>query len=221
MFSLIPFLYSILILCIFGLCNPLSMIKNRKTFPKKCASIISNVFNPIVSLLSFLIYDCMMHPNFSESINRFVSVFIFIIIPTIVWISWNVKQGKYKDADVSNRKQRMSLYFFIESCIFLYLLSKYLFFHRYDTPMIFVLLLLITLHISNYFIKSSMHTAFNILTAVLFFWKDANFGILWLGIAIVVSISRIILKRHTWSEIISGSIIAVIISAFYLFYNFQ
>lgn len=202
-------------------CNPFFMIKNRVTFLEKCASTISNIFNPIVSLLSFLIYDCIIHPNSSESIKRFVSVFIFIIIPTIIWIAWNVKRGKYKDADVSNRKQRMGLYFFIEVCIFLYLFSEYFFFNHYDISMIFLMLLLITLHISNYFIKSSMHTAFNILAAALFFWKDTKLGILWICIAIIVGISRIILKRHTWSEIISGSVIAVIISALYLFYNIQ
>lgn len=190
-------------------------------FTEKCSGIISHIFSPIVALFSFFIYDCIGHLGCVESIREVSTVLILIVIPIIVWITWNIRRGKYQDADVSNRKQRASLYFFIEACIILYLCFEYFFYNHFYPPMFFVLLLLTALHISNYMIKSSMHTAFNILAATFFLWRDASLGLLWFCIAIIVGITRIILKRHTWSEVIIGSLIAGVVSGIYLFYNIQ
>ncbi|HQD45325.1 MAG TPA: phosphatase PAP2 family protein, partial [Kaistella sp.] len=70
-----------------------------------------------------------------------------------------------------------------------------------------------------YFIKSSMHTAFNVFVAALFFAKSPVLGIFWLGIAVLVGITRIILKRHTVKEVFMGAIIAGVVSFIYLYAN--
>ncbi|WP_233740460.1 hypothetical protein [Halpernia humi] len=64
-----------------------------------------------------------------------------------------------------------------------------------------------------------MHTALNIFVAALFFSENFVWGIVWFLISILVGITRILLKRHTLQEVLSGGIIAVIVSAFYLYFN--
>ena len=64
-----------------------------------------------------------------------------------------------------------------------------------------------------------MHTAFNIFVASLFFSIDPLIGILWFGIAVLVGFTRIILKRHTVAEVITGALIAGSVSFIYLYTN--
>ena len=123
--------------------------------------------------------------------------------------------------DVSDRKQRKSLYVFIEICLFAYLLFEYFYSNIIDLIMIFILVLLLLMQVSNFFIKSSMHTSFNVFVAALFFALNWKLGLVWLGIAILVGITRVILKRHTVQEVLMGSFIAVIVSFAYLYANIQ
>jgi membrane-associated phospholipid phosphatase len=87
--------------------------------------------------------------------------------------------------------------------------------------MLFILILLFALQISNYFIKSSMHTAFNVFVAALFFALHIKVGFIWLGIAVLVGVTRVILKRHTPQEVLMGAAIAFVVSFIYLYCNIQ
>jgi len=119
--------------------------------------------------------------------------------------------------DVSNRNQRKSLYFFIAGVIAIYLLYDYFANGTIDLVMFFTTVLLVLMQISNYFIKSSMHTAFNVFVAALFFVQDLTMGMVWLCISILVGITRIILKRHTPKEVLSGFCIAALVSFMYIY----
>jgi len=66
-----------------------------------------------------------------------------------------------------------------------------------------------------------MHTAFNVFAAALFFNESILFGVIWLAIAAIVGISRIILKRHTPAEVVAGTAIALVVSFVYLYTNIQ
>lgn len=123
--------------------------------------------------------------------------------------------------DVSNRVQRKTLYIFIGICVVSYIAYHYFRNGQIDFVMLFILILLFALQISNYFIKSSMHTAFNIFVAALFFALNTTMGIIWLGIATLVGITRIILKRHTPKEVFMGAGIAFIVSFLYLYCHIQ
>ncbi|MFP7654515.1 phosphatase PAP2 family protein [Chryseobacterium proteolyticum] len=62
-----------------------------------------------------------------------------------------------------------------------------------------------------------MHTAFNVFVAGLFYAISWKMGLLWLGIAVLVGITRVILKRHTIKEVFMGAAIAFLISFLYLY----
>lgn len=187
----------------------------------KISKIISDFFNPLTSLIIFFIYMSVREYTLKDSLLYFLPISLMIIVPVIIWLVWNVKTGRYTNMDVSNRVQRKTLYIFIAACIITYLIFNYSRTGSVDLVMLFILILLFALQISNFFIKSSMHTAFNIFTAALFFTLDWKMGLLWLGIAALVGITRVILKRHTIKEVFMGAGIAFMVSFLYLYCNIQ
>lgn len=187
----------------------------------KISKVISNVFNPLTSLFLFFVYESSRKYTVTETIVNFIPIMLITIIPITIWISWNVKKGRYTNMDVSNRNQRKSLYFFIAGMLLIYLMYNYVIHQEIDYTMTFLLLLLLVLQISNYLIKSSMHTAFNVFVAALFFNLNPYLGCIWLGIAVAVGITRIILKRHTLQEVLTGAFIALLVSFIYLYTNIQ
>lgn len=185
------------------------------------SKIISNFFNPLTSLLIFFIYYSSKHLGFTEAAQKFFPIFILTILPITAWIFWNVKSGKYTNMDVSNRNQRKSLYIFIAASLAVYLLYDYFRNGQVDFVMLFLLLLLLVMQVSNYFIKSSMHTAFNIFVAALFFNESPLLGVIWIAISVLVGITRIILKRHTPKEVLMGAVLAILVSFVYLYTTIQ
>ncbi|WP_292008161.1 phosphatase PAP2 family protein [Chryseobacterium sp.] len=197
------------------------MKENQSSLWLNMSKVISNFFNPLVSLFIFFIFMSIKEYSWEATLSYFLPVLLFVIVPVIIWLVWNVKTGRYTNMDVSNRIQRKTLYVFLECCIILYLLYNYMKNGYLDLVLLFILILLFALQISNLFIKSSMHTSFNIFVAALFFALDTRMGIIWLGIAILVGITRVVLKRHTIKEVCMGAGIAFVISFIYLYCNIQ
>lgn len=197
------------------------MEEKQSSLLHKISKVISDFFNPLVSLIIFFVYMSIREYSLKDSILYFLPVLLMIIIPVVIWLLWNVKTGRYTNMDVSNRVQRKTLYIFIAVCVIAYLLFNYIRNGYIDLVMLFILVLLFALQISNLFIKSSMHTAFNVFVAALFFSLDWKMGLVWLGIAVLVGITRIILKRHTAKEVFMGGGIAFLVSFVYLYCNIQ
>ncbi|MGZ5192449.1 MAG: phosphatase PAP2 family protein [Kaistella sp.] len=195
-----------------------------KTYSKPVIGIskfISNFFNPLTSLIIFFIYFSSKNFSAATALQTFLPILVLIVSPIVIWIIWNVKNGNYSNLDVSNRNQRKSLYFFISGCIGVYLIYYYITTGTADVLMIFLMFLLLVLQFSNYFIKSSMHTAFNVFVAALFFSENPLLGIIWAVIAALVGITRVILGRHTAKEVITGAALAALVSFIYLYTNIQ
>ncbi|WP_027385288.1 phosphatase PAP2 family protein [Chryseobacterium gregarium] len=197
------------------------MEEKRPSIIYKTSKIISDFFNPLVSLVIFFFYMSVKTYSLHDSLMYFLPILLMIILPVVIWLVWNVKTGRYTNMDVSNRVQRISLYFFIAACVIAYIAFDYFRKGHVDLIMIFILILLLVMQLSNYFIKSSMHTAFNVFVAALFFALDNTLGISWLGIAALVGITRVIVGRHTPKEVMTGAGIAFMVSFIYLYCNIQ
>ncbi|KAB1232219.1 phosphatase PAP2 family protein [Chryseobacterium viscerum] len=197
------------------------MEEKQSSLLHKISKVISDFFNPLVSLIIFFVYMSVREYTLKDSLLYFLPVLSMIIIPVVIWLVWNVKTGRYTNMDVSNRVQRKTLYIFIAVCVIAYLIFNYIRNGSIDLIMLFILILLFALQISNLYIKSSMHTAFNIFVAALFFSLGWKMGLAWLGIAILVGITRVILKRHTVKEVFMGAGIAFMVSFIYLYCNIQ
>ncbi|KMQ68427.1 ABC transporter permease [Chryseobacterium sp. FH2] len=197
------------------------MEQKQPSLVHKVSKIISDFFNPLVSLFIFFVYMSARQYSWKDSLIYFLPILLIVIVPVIIWIVWNVKTGRYTNMDVSNRIQRKTLYIFIATCVIAYIAYNYFRNGYIDFVLLFVLILLFALQVSNFFIKSSMHTAFNIFVAALFFALNWKMGIIWLGIAALVGITRVVLKRHTPKEVLMGAAIAFTVSFIYLYCNIQ
>lgn len=197
------------------------MQEKQPSFVHKISKIISDFFNPLISLFIFFVLMSIWKYSLRDSVFYFLPILLIVILPVIIWILWNVKTGRYVNMDVSNRVQRKTLYIFIVVCVMVYMAYAYLASGSIDLVMLFILILLLALQISNFFIKSSMHTAFNVLVAALFVPMSWITGIIWLGIAGLVGVTRVILKRHTIREVITGAGIAFVVSLIYLYCSMQ
>lgn len=197
------------------------MEENQPSLLHKISKVISDFFNPLVSLFIFYVFLSIRQYSFKDSFSYFLPILLMIIVPVIIWLIWNVKTGRYTNMDVSNRIQRKTLYIFIALCLVSYLVFNYVKNGSIDFVMLFILILLFAMQISNFYIKSSMHTSFNIFVSALFFNISIGMGIIWLGIAALVGITRVILKRHTVTEVLMGGGIAFMVSFIYLYCNIQ
>lgn len=200
-----------------------NMQKENSSLLIKLSNILSNVLNPLFSLLIFFVFFAYKKMETAEALENLLWMIALVIIPIFGWIYWNVKTGRYTNMDVSDRKQRNTLYIFNTFIISIYI--AFLYFNKQSFELIlniiFVMILMLVMHFSNFFIKSSMHTSFNVFVSALFFNVNIYFGFLWLFLTILVAISRVILKRHTVKEVIMGAFIATIISFVYLYFNIQ
>ena len=199
------------------------MQKTASALLIKLSNILSNVLNPLFSLLIFFIYFAKEKMETTEAFKNLLWMVILVIIPIFGWIFWNVKTGRYTNMDVSDRKQRNSLYLFNVFIVSIYIAFLYFTQQNFDLILIiiFVMALMLIMHFSNFFIKISMHTSFNVFVSALFFSLNIYFGLFWLFLTILVGISRVILKRHTVKEVIMGASIATVVSFIYLYFNIQ
>ncbi len=191
------------------------MIEN-KTPAYSFWKIISDVFNPATALTLYFAYANFSAYPYDKAINRLLLLLGVVVLPVFGFILYKVKKGKFTNIDVSDRKQRKILYIFILVFVMLYTGLDRLLVAHYDTAIICGLSLLIILQISNFFIKSSMHTAFNVFTCFLWFKEHNQIFYLWVLITLMVGVSRYYLKRHSISEIISGAGIAILLGGIYL-----
>lgn len=134
-----------------------------------------------------------------------------VVLPVGVLTYRKVKQGKYSDFDVSNRRQRAGFYPFV---IGLMALVTGLFVAT-NQPRSFTyglgvaLILLIVSYGVNFFIKASMHTSLSFFLAWAGSLISLRLGIM-LGLwSVLVATSRLILKRHTLPEVIVGALIGL------------
>lgn len=198
----------------------LFMEKNQSALLMNLSKFISNFFNPIISLLLFLGYFSYKKLTADEILISFSLVICIVVLPITAWIAWNVKTKRYSNADVSDRKQRKTLYAFtlLTMSILLAVLLGLDGNKDFTTIILFLIILLIMMQMSNFYIKSSMHTCFNLFVAGLFFPLNQTLSFIWLIVTILVGISRLILRRHSLKEVLAGSIIALYVSVSYIYF---
>lgn len=177
---------------------------------------ISNFFNPLVSLVIYFFYYSYINYTWEEATKKFLPILLLLIIPVGLWIYRNVKKGNYTNMDVSNRKQRHSLYVFIILATIVFLAVDYFIHKEIDWTVLMLCILLMLMQASNFFIKSSMHTSLNIYVAALFYAINPVIGIGWFLLSVLIGVTRIILKRHTIKEVLAGGLIAIFVSLIYL-----
>ncbi|MFM7015282.1 MAG: hypothetical protein ACKOX3_03040 [Bacteroidota bacterium] len=173
---------------------------------KVIARIISILFHPLVVIIAFsAIYIKEMYG--AELANMVMWLIgIIAIIPIVIYNSVQLVRGKITNFDLSNQVERNKTYPMLLTILLLLVLSGV----YYDLPdqiiyALFVYSLMITVF---YFfrnkLKISLHasTSFFLTSMMLFVFFNA--GMIAFVISILISASRIVLKRHTLTEVIVG-----------------
>lgn len=186
------------------------------------ARIISLVFNPFL-ILVFLPFFLVLKSseNVSTSIYWAAYSSIFLIGLGLV-VFYMVKKGIFTDLDVSLRKQRPRLFNIIFGVAFLYLLGLYIFHApRILFAMIFSLIFgVLVAKIINVRIKASLHVA---TVSALILGLVLGFGVRFIFLLLLIPLigwSRVKLKRHTVSEVVTGGVVGSLLLLFlYAFFE--
>ena len=178
----------------------------------KLARTISIIGHPL--FLGSLYVMLMSFHNLPKQTALAVSIAVttLITIP-IIFNNWRkTKKGTYTNFDVSDQQQRKGFYPFAITLFVVLLLVFWVF----DFPkeviskslVFFGMVLLMAL--INLRLKASMHAGIAFYIAVSVFSIGLLPGMLLLGFAMLISWSRLKMKRHTLLELIVGGFIGIV-----------
>lgn len=188
---------------------------------KKFANTFSTIGNPLI--LSFIV---SIYANFREfdtfqAIKLTAILLVIGILPIWFFINRKVKSGDYADHDVSARTKRKSLYVF--ALTFLMLMIAVLYFTNQPkfitTGALFAWILAFSSFLINFKVKSSLHTGFAFLIAMMTFKIGIIFSMSLLVFAFLIAWSRVYLKRHTLQEVFIGGSLGFVLGSVYQYVN--
>lgn len=188
------------------------MNKENTSLLYKTARLASVLGHP---LLTLPVFTTLLAFNLFDPYKAFwISLLILgvIVLPITIRNYIKTKRNEYTNFDISDQKQRQSFYPFV--IILMVVVTTALYFtpgaDSFFTGTCILLLLLVASALINRVIKCSLHTSISIYLA-LALWQFSVAGSIAMFIfTIVIATSRLILKRHTFVEIITGAAIGFI-----------
>jgi hypothetical protein len=137
-----------------------------------------------------------------------------VIVPALIFLRYKLSRRHYADADVSAREQRYGFYIFALGCMII--CFGVLLWLGAPRPLLSLFTaalsaLVVFAVVTQLWLKVSIHTgAMAGATAAVAFYSLPLAGLLTLGL-IAVGWSRLVLKRHTLPEVLTGCALAAMI----------
>jgi len=181
---------------------------------KNIAHIVSVLGHPLLTIPLYVALVMFGSEDFKRaSLNTFLIIGC-VFIPVTMWLYIKSRNGSYTNFDVSDRKQRKSVFVFIIPILSIvtYILYKSDQASHVWQSMLFGLILLFILQVVNFRIKSSMHVSLNIYLSFLIMTVNYPVGIIVLLLTAPIGWSRVALGRHSLKEVLSGTIIGLLVS---------
>jgi membrane-associated phospholipid phosphatase len=184
----------------------------------KCISIIGH---PLLTIPIFIAIVMFKFNDLQDAMFLSLLIIGCFFIPLILWMYLKSKNGTYTNFDVSDKKQRNSLFLF---AVPLLLVVTIILFKTDQSKnlclsVLFALILVVISQFVNLFIKSSLHVSLNIYLAALIFSFDYRIAIIVLLFTGLLCWSRVKLKRHTIKEVLFGLLTGTCISLIMLKYE--
>ena len=181
---------------------------------RKIAVIISTLGHPLLTFPLFILIVMFSCEPFVKAIQVSFLIIGCFLIPVIRWMYTKSKKGITTNFDVSEKRQRRSLFSFAAPLLLVVTIILFLTHQTKNVCLssLFALILLLVSQGTNYFIKSSLHVSLNIYLAALCFTLDDRLGIIVFLFTGLLGWSRIKLGRHTLEEVVAGMIIGIVIS---------
>jgi len=180
---------------------------------QKVAKYISIIGHPLITIPLFVIITTFSQSDLKKAL--FISFLIIgcIFVPIVLQLYRKSKNGTYTNFDVSDRKQRKSMYLFILPLLLVVTAVLYLSGQPANLCLsVFCALILIFIsQLVNLYVKSSLHVSMNIYLSFLIMPINTIIGIIVLLFTGLIAWSRIVLGRHTFKEVWVGTILGLII----------
>ena len=140
-----------------------------------------------------------------------LTLFVSVILPTAILLFGGVRSGRWSDADVSVRAQRIRFYpiaipISAVGVAAMWFLSAPDFVLR---GALVTVVVFIVAGIANLRSKLSLHALFAVYCTTILFRVRPEFGLIALALALLVSWSRLYLGRHGPAEMIIGTLIGL------------
>ena len=140
-----------------------------------------------------------------------LTLFVSVILPTAILLFGGVRSGRWSDADVSVRAQRIRFYpiaipISAVGVVAMWFLNAPGFVLR---GALVTVALFIVAGIVNLRSKLSLHALFAVYCTTILFRVRPDFGLIALALALLVSWSRLYLERHEPAEMIIGTLIGL------------
>jgi len=175
---------------------------------KQIAKIISRIFDPLFELPIILWLLNQKQPGFLKKKETFILLLFFTYFLPLLFFLFSWKLKFISDWDISERKERYSLFIFsslsIISCLLIFYflgeVNLLYFYLKVLLPVLFFFLI-------TFFWKISGHLLLNsILLHLLYLnFHTSIFLILAVFILFLVGWSRVNLKKHNWLQVFAGA----------------
>jgi len=174
---------------------------------EKFAYRISIIGHPLVTISVFVLIYGYLFYDIKTTISAFLLIVLVVILPITINNYWQSKNGVITNFDVSDRKQRASLYPYL--LLLMAIITGVMYFFDYPKSITegvgYFFLMLLLMSLVNFKLKASLHAASSFFICMLILKVSWPAGIVAVLFSFMVAWSRLVLKRHTLSEIIAGS----------------
>jgi membrane-associated phospholipid phosphatase len=181
------------------------------------ARLVSILAHPFVLVVLLLLLP-RLEKDVAGAIRTSISVVAIVIFPLALLIWRSYSSGQWKTVDASSKTDRPLLY--VTVLIALVVLAFY--FYHVEHSQVLVRGVLITFCmiavalVLNRWIKVSLHLAFASYCAVLLATVDLRYGLPILLLLPLLAWSRLVLSRHSMSEVLGGSALGLLAAGCFL-----
>ena len=178
---------------------------------KKIAQLVSVAGHPLLTIPLYAAFVLFTFEDVKTAFFNSALIIGCIFIPLILRLYLKSRNGSYTNFDVSDRKQRKSMFFFIIPLLSIVTVIVFLTGQSRNLclSLLFALVLVVISQLVNLYIKSSMHVSFNFYLSFLVMTLNYRIGIIVLLISVPIAWSRIVLGRHTLKEVVFGGAIGL------------
>lgn len=186
-------------------------------FHVRVARLISIVLSPITTSLPFIALVALYSHEPNALLSAALTLFFLSFGPAL-YILLGVRSGKFTDVDVSVRSQRTGPFLFIilSSLLGFFVLNRIHGSKNLESILLITVISGIILMIITFWWKISMHASSlsGVITMLSILYGKIVLPAFLL--VLLVSWSRVVLRRHTVAQVAAGSLMSIVLSWIFL-----
>lgn len=190
-----------------------SLSKSFKPFHVRVAHLVSIILSPVTISLPFITLVAL-YPHESNALLSAVLTIFFLSFGPTIYIVAGVRSGKFTDVDVSVRSQRTGPFLFsiVSSLLGFFVLAYIHGSKNLENVLLITVISGIILMIITFWWKISMHASSLSGAITMLSILYGKFILPAFLLVLLVSWSRVVLRRHTIAQVAAGSLMSIVLS---------